>query len=262
MIKDGPRLPGGRYVGMETAPVKPWPHQEIVSRRLIRTWPCSYLLCDEVGLGKTIEAGLAIRSLYLSGLVRRVMVAPPASLTLQWQREMADKFFLPFARLRGGSSFRHEYIFPDENTVSSTKMYKPDLSIVSTGLMIRTERLEELMRADPFDIVLVDEAHYARRKNPKDGERTVPRYGRLYNTIRDRLVPAGRCLWMATATPMQLDWIEVFDLISLTRRIAHFQKDPTLTWAYYRILNKLIHDQEPNRQEWELMRCALNSVQR
>ncbi len=262
MIKDGPRLPGGRYVGMETAPVKPWPHQEIVSRRLIRTWPCSYLLCDEVGLGKTIEAGLAIRSLYLSGLVRRVMVAPPASLTLQWQREMADKFFLPFARLRGGSSFRHEYIFPDENTVSSTKMYKPDLSIVSTGLMTRTERLEELMRADPFDIVLVDEAHYARRKNPKDGERTVPRYGRLYNTIRDRLVPAGRCLWMATATPMQLDWIEVFDLISLTRRIAHFQKDPTLTWAYYRILNKLIHDQEPNRQEWELMRCALNSVQR
>ncbi len=70
LIKDGPRLPGGRYVGMETAPVKPWPHQEVAARRLIKTWPYNYLLCDEVGLGKTIEAGLAIRSLYLSGMVR------------------------------------------------------------------------------------------------------------------------------------------------------------------------------------------------
>ena len=62
LLRDGPRLPGGRYVGMETAPIVPWPHQAVVARRLIDTWPYSYLLCDEVGLGKTIEAGLAIRS--------------------------------------------------------------------------------------------------------------------------------------------------------------------------------------------------------
>lgn len=57
-------------------------------RRLIDTWPYHYLLCDEVGLGKTIEAGLAIRSLYLAGLVPRVLICAPASLTRQWQREM------------------------------------------------------------------------------------------------------------------------------------------------------------------------------
>jgi hypothetical protein len=61
LLRDGPKLPGGRYVGMETAPIMPWPHQAVVARRLIATWPYSYLLCDEVGLGKTIEAGLAIR---------------------------------------------------------------------------------------------------------------------------------------------------------------------------------------------------------
>ena len=95
LLRDGPRLPGGRYVGMETAPIAPWPHQAVVARRLIDTWPYSYLLCDEVGLGKTIEAGLAIRSLYLAGLVQRVLICAPASLTHQWQREMADKFFYP-----------------------------------------------------------------------------------------------------------------------------------------------------------------------
>ena len=81
LLRDGPKLPGGRYVGMETAPIRPWPHQAVVARRLIATWPYSYLLCDEVGLGKTIEAGLAIRSLYLSGLAQRVLICAPASLT-------------------------------------------------------------------------------------------------------------------------------------------------------------------------------------
>jgi SNF2 family DNA or RNA helicase len=42
------------------------------------------MLCDEVGLGKTIEAGLAIRSLVLSGLAHKIMIAAPASLTRQW----------------------------------------------------------------------------------------------------------------------------------------------------------------------------------
>jgi hypothetical protein len=133
LLQDGPKLPRGRYVGMETAPVTPWPHQAVVARRLIQTWPYSYLLCDEVGLGKTIEAGLAIRSLVLSGLVKRVLICPPASLTRQWHREMAAKFMLPFARALSGSTVRHETIFPYETERQSTSLYQPDLCIVSTG---------------------------------------------------------------------------------------------------------------------------------
>lgn len=98
LIKDGPRLPGGRLVGIETAPVVPWPHQAFVARRLVTSWPHSFLMCDEVGLGKTIEAGLVIRSLTLSGLASMVLIASPASLTRQWQREMKSKFLLDFAR--------------------------------------------------------------------------------------------------------------------------------------------------------------------
>lgn len=96
VLKDAPKMPGGLYVGMYSAPVAPWPHQEMVSRRLVESWPYSYLMCDEVGLGKTIEAALAIRSLVLSGRARRVLIAAPASLTNQWQHELAEKAMLFF----------------------------------------------------------------------------------------------------------------------------------------------------------------------
>ncbi len=262
VIKDGPCLPGGRYVGLETAPVKPWPHQEVVARRMVRTWPYNYLLCDEVGLGKTIEAGLAIRSLYLSGLIRRVLISPPASLTGQWHREMAAKCFLPFARVLGGSQVRHEYIFPYLRTDTGNGLYAPDLTIVSTGLLSRQQRQDELFRTEKFDLALVDEAHYARRKNPKNGERSAPKYGLLFHTIADSLSRKTRALWLATATPMQLDWIEVFDLIYLTDRVAHFQHDPSLTWAYYQTLGKLTGGRDMNSHEWELLRRAVSSLER
>jgi hypothetical protein len=103
ILRDAPRMPNGRFVGMATAPVEPWPHQAIVARRLIESWPYSFLLCGEVGLGKTIEAGPALRSLNLSGLARRVLIAPPASLAIQWQNEFRQKFFLRFARALSGT---------------------------------------------------------------------------------------------------------------------------------------------------------------
>ena len=174
LIKDGPRLPGGRFVGLATVPFEPWPHQEVVARRLVETWPYNFLLCDEVGLGKTIEAGMAIRALYLSGLVRRVLIAPPASLTRQWQREMASKFCMPFARSLTGATVKHEFIFPIAETREAKNLYQPDLCIVSTGLLSRQERQIEIQTAATFDIALIDEAHYARRKNPRNGAVPIP----------------------------------------------------------------------------------------
>lgn len=262
LIKDGPRLPSGRYVGMETAPVSPWPHQEVVARRLIDSWPYSFLLCDEVGLGKTIEAGLAIRSLVLSGLAKRVLITAPASLTAQWQREMATKFLLPFARALTGTPLRHEYLFPMERVASATGLYQPNLCIVSTGLLARKDRRQDLVAARRFDIALVDEAHYARRQNPAtaDNRRQEPRFGRLYGTIRDEVRKRSEALWLATATPMQLDWIEVFDLIHLSDRVGAFQDDPTLTWSYYDILGRLIHNQPVREEEWQFLRRAIKAI--
>ena len=261
LLRDGPKLPGGRYVGMETVPITPWPHQEIVARRLIDTWPSSYLLCDEVGLGKTIEAGLAIRSLYLSGLAKRILICPPASLTRQWHREMADKFFLPFGRALPGSNIRHEYLLPFEEYRPSTSIYEPDLAIVSTGLLARGDRSRELKAAKDFDIALVDEAHYARRKNPTQGTQGHPQYSNLYKTMQQNLCPKSRSLLLATATPMQLDPVEAADLIQLTDRVGAFQFDPSLTRAYYNILDGLVSGQEISQNEWQFLRRSVLSIE-
>jgi hypothetical protein len=260
LLRDGPRLPNGEYVGMITAPVEPWPHQAVVAKRLIDTWPYSWLLCDEVGLGKTIEAGLAIRGLYLSGLVRRVLITPPAHVTPQWHREMATKFFLPFGRALTGVPTRYEYLLPVPEGRSARSLYEPDLAIVSNGLLARAGRRAELRSAKPFDIALVDEAHYARRKNATQGARAEPRYGNLYRTLDEVLRGQARCLLLATATPMQLDPVEVADLIRLTRRVGHFQLDPSLMNAYYALLGKLVGDEALDATEWGFLHRAVTAV--
>jgi hypothetical protein len=260
VLRDAPKMPGGRFVGIETAPVEPWPHQAVVVRRLVETWPYSYLLCDEVGLGKTIEAGLAFRSLYLSGLVKRILIAAPASLTKQWHRQMASKMLLSFGRARTMPETCHEYIFPVAETRPAASIYDSDLVIVSTGLLSRRERLPALMQAKRFDIALVDEAHAARRRNPSGGPGANPDFGHLYLAIRDYLRRQAGSLWLATATPMQINPVEVSDLLALTNRVGAFQFDPNLTQQYYDILGKIISKQKINDHEWSFLRRVLQTV--
>ncbi|AEG13744.1 helicase domain-containing protein [Desulfofundulus kuznetsovii DSM 6115] len=260
VLRDAPKMPGGRFVGIKTAPVEPWPHQAVVVRRLVETWPHSYLLCDEVGLGKTIEAGLAFRSLYLSGLVKRILIAAPAGLTRQWQRQMASRVLLSFGRARTSPELSHEYIFPFAENRAAASIYEPDLVIVSTGLLARRERAAALVNAETFDIALVDEAHALRRRNPQGGSREHPDYGHLYLTVRDSLRVRARSLWLATATPMQIDPVEVCDLLALTNRAGAFQFDPALTLQYYEILGRLVRGQEASVQEWEFLRRSVRAV--
>ncbi len=74
------------------APVIPLPHQLNALSKAVSGDRVRYLLADEVGLGKTIEAGLIIRELKLRGLVRRVLVVAPKGLTAQWASEMQTHF--------------------------------------------------------------------------------------------------------------------------------------------------------------------------
>ncbi len=253
VLRDAPLMPGSQYLGMITAPVEPWPHQEIVSRRLIETWPYSYMMCDEVGLGKTIEAALAIRSLVLSGYAKRVLIVAPASMTNQWQRELAQKAMLPFARTTASPQIQHEYIAPYTHTDRDDDLYSPPLNIISSGLVARKERAEALRQSANYDIVLVDEAHYARRQDPKSGTQKSPSYGQLYYALHDILRKKTKCLWMATATPMQINPIEVYDLLKLTNRVAAYQNDPTLTMRYFTIMGKLVAGEEIPSHEWRFV---------
>src|SRR4029078_9810434 len=83
--------------------VIPLPHQVHALARAMSSDRVRYLLADEVGLGKTIEAGLILRELKIRGLVRRVLVVAPAGLVLQWQSEMKSHFNEDFRLILPGS---------------------------------------------------------------------------------------------------------------------------------------------------------------
>ena len=71
-------------------------HQEETARKVMKTFRGRAILADEVGLGKTIEAGLVMKEYMLRGLVRSALVLTPSSLVQQWQEELAGKFGIPF----------------------------------------------------------------------------------------------------------------------------------------------------------------------
>lgn len=87
-----------RLVALEHNTIKELPHQIDVAMRVLRApMRGRAILADEVGLGKTIEAGLILKELAVRGLARRVLVLCPASLVGQWQAELETKFFEKFA---------------------------------------------------------------------------------------------------------------------------------------------------------------------
>ncbi|MBA3598675.1 MAG: helicase [Methylibium sp.] len=259
-IQDAPRMRNGQYLGIETAPIEAWPHQRIVARRLVDGWPLSWMLCDEVGLGKTIETGLALRALVLSGYVKRVLIAAPASVAPQWQHELADKFFLPFTRAMTGGKNRHKVLFPSEMEQPATSLYSTDLNIVSTGLLVREQRQADLKAAENWDVVLLDEAHYARRSNPTQWAERPPEWNKLFKVTKDVLRAKTRSLWLATATPMQIEPIEAVDLATLTRRLGPFGDETQIALAYYELLGELRRGLTLEDLEWSFLARVVRHV--
>src|SRR5207248_7522169 len=92
------------------------------------------------------------------------------------------------------------------------------------------------------------------------GSRGHPQYGPLYAVMVQGLRPKSRSLWLATATPMQLDPVEVADLLQLTRRVGAFQCDPTLMMYYYDTLGRCVNGQRITDREWEFLRRAVLAV--
>jgi SNF2 family DNA or RNA helicase len=216
-IKEAPKMPnGGERVGEATSNVEPWPHQIRAFQRLYGHWPPRLLIADEVGLGKTIQAGMLIRQAWLAEKARRVLILAPASVCKQWQLELREKFNLNWPIYDGDKLVwlktpgRNKSL---EQPVSRADWHKQPFVIASSHLMRRRERVPELAeQAEPWDIVVIDEAHHARRKSPGlAGERRPNRLLELLHRIKDRT----QALLLLTATPMQVHPVEVWDLLSV-----------------------------------------------
>ena len=216
-LRDVPFLLNAGRLGMDTCTVKPWPHQTRVSDTIVQRFPERFMLCDEVGLGKTIEAGMALRQLIVSGVVKRVLILVPKSVVVQWQEELYEKFALNIPRYDGHTFFdvfgREVPGADDGNPWEAHPIF-----LASSQLAKRRDRQAELLEAQDWDLVVVDEAHHARRKDFLNKEQFRP--NRLLELLggtqgQPGLAGKTRGMLLLTATPMQLDPVEVFDLLKL-----------------------------------------------
>ena len=134
--------------GFTKAAVQPLPHQAFLLDKVLAADRFGHVLADDVGLGKTIEAGLLITCLMRREPPQRIMVICPAGLALQWKDEMDEHFSLSFTIL--GSDF--------QGKLESNWRTQP-LVIAPIDRLKRDEYRELLARVGTFDLVVCDEAH-------------------------------------------------------------------------------------------------------
>ena len=162
------------------------PHQLWVCKRVLERWPTRWLVADDVGLGKTVEAGLILTPLLSSGRVRRLLILAPASLVEQWQVRLREMFDIRVSLYAPGSDTKtSDYWNTHDKVVASAHTLRLD----------KAGRWERLLDAAPWDLVLVDEAHHMNVR--EDGHRT------LSFQLLERLQTKGRVRSMVlfTGTP-------------------------------------------------------------
>jgi len=212
-IVEAPYLENGAGACDATAFVDLWPHQRRVVEETAAAWPDGRLLCDEVGMGKTIEAILVLRRLMAGRGVRRVLILVPAGLTRQWQGELREKGGLVVPRLEGTTNL----LWPDdaiERIDGLAAALKRDLLIMSRETARTEGNLQLLLEAAPWDLVILDEGHAARRKKQEEGEFNSGTL--LLNMMRQlQLRRQVRGIIILSATPMQTSPWEPWDLLSV-----------------------------------------------
>ncbi len=211
---EAPYMPeGGAATCDAMAPVTLWPHQRHVVAEAAAAWPEGRLLCDEVGMGKTVEAILALRRLLAGRGVKRALILPPANLLPQWQGELREKGGLRVPRMEGPKTL----IWPDgsKQAVSGlAEALEEPLLLLSRETARSEGNLPTLLAAAPWDLVLLDEGHAARRASQVEGEFNTPTL--LLGLLRQMQIKGqARSLMILSATPMQTHPWEPWDLLQV-----------------------------------------------
>lgn len=205
--------------------VVPLPHQLYALNRAVSRDRIRYLLADEVGLGKTIEAGLVLRELKLRGRVKRILVVAPKGLVRQWQAEMrlhfGEKFqfvepseLAAFRQWRSGGAGEEENLWRmHDQVICSLDSVKPMESRRGWSLeqlnTYNRERFEDLISAS-WDLVIIDEAHRMGGSTEQ-----VARY-----KLGAALAEASPYLLLLSATPHQGKTDQFMRLMQLLDREA------------------------------------------
>ncbi len=164
---------------------EPFEHQKATALKVIKELRGRGLLADEVGLGKTIEAGLILKEYILRGLVKRALILSPASLVTQWQEELNIKFGLDFVIC---------------NNIEDWTKY--NYAIASMDRAKRPKHSKEIFKLK-YDMIIIDEAHKLKNSDTQGWK--------FVNKIKKKY------MLMLTATPVQNNLRELFNMITLLK---------------------------------------------
>ncbi len=168
----------------ESLDFKPLPHQIEVAKRVIYDMDSRAILADEVGLGKTIEAGIILKEKLLRKEIETALILTPASLSIQWHNEMREKFNLNFTLA----------LKPDD--------FRKDL-VISSIQRARRVPYRDVILGRRWDMLIVDEAHHVR--NPRTQNYSLVR------SINSKFV------LLLTATPVSNSLKEIYYLADIVR---------------------------------------------
>lgn len=160
-------------------------HQVDCATQVVEEMNGRAILADEVGLGKTIEAGLILKEYMLRGLVKKALILVPASLVNQWAKELNEKFYIP------AIVHRKNYQWDEHSVI---------ISSIDTAK--RSPHREDILDID-YDFILIDEAHKLKNHKTK-------------NFAFIRALKKTYCL-LLTATPVQNRLVEIFNLVSILK---------------------------------------------
>ena len=180
-------------------------HQILAAKKMINEFGCTGLLADEVGLGKTVEAGIIIKELLVTGIINNVLILTPPSLVPQWQAELSDKFNLDFIKQIDDDRFINCGVH--------------DFLVMSHSSAIQSKN-EILLNQKTWDLVVVDEAH-----SMKNAE-TI-KHKMVKNLMKKRLL-------LLSATPIQNDLKELYNMIELLH--------PSLLGTWKEFKRKFVQD--------------------
>lgn len=163
----------------------PLPHQLEVAKQVVEKMNGKAILADEVGLGKTIEAGLILKEYMIRGLVKKVLILVPASLVSQWAAELNQKFYIPAVQQK------------------KSYMWEQYDVIVSSIDTAKRSPHREIVYEQDYDLIIIDEAHKLKNNKTKNYE--------FVQNLKKKF-----CL-LLTATPIQNRIEEIFNLVSLLK---------------------------------------------
>lgn len=178
------------------------PHQLWVCRKVLEVWPAHWLVADDVGLGKTIEAGLILSALISRCQIRRLLIICPASLVEQWQYRLRTMFDIRTSVYAASADTeRGDFWNTNPQVVASLHTVRLDVN----------GRHKRMLQAEPWDLAIVDEAHHLNadeQAGPTLGFRLVQQL------VSNRRI---RSMVFFTGTPHRGKPFGFFSLLSLLR---------------------------------------------